>query len=136
MLDHGRKHAINGCHRVADTLGYFLYLLDIILIVVDNHFIEFLVRDVHHVVRMSAPMHRILIDRYIHDILDVLLQNLVIELEICIENILDLTVNLKSFLMLEEINFTQFQPILKFSKDIKMHTYTFSSPGADRSLFT
>lgn len=68
---------------------------------VDNHFIEFLVRDVHHVVRMSAPMHRILIDRYIHDILDVLLQNLVIELEICIEDILDLTVNFKRFLMLK-----------------------------------
>ena len=58
---------------------------------------KFLIRHVHDMIGMSAPMNRKLIDRNINNILDIFLNNLLIKRRILIENFLNRTEHFKRF---------------------------------------
>ena len=71
----------------------------------NNSELELLIRDVKNMWGMTTPMNRILIDTYINYVLNVLLDQLIVVLRLCIENIFKRTVNLKSFIPLKKKSF-------------------------------
>ena len=71
----------------------------------NNGELELLIRDVKNMWGMTTPMNRILIDTYINYVLNVLLDQLIVVLRLCIKNILKRTVNLKSFISLQKKSF-------------------------------
>jgi len=74
--------------------------------------VEFLIRDVHEMTRMSAPVHRVLIDGYVHNVLNILFDDLLVKRRILVENILDGAGHFKGFVPFQKIMLLQLKSIL------------------------
>ena len=115
MLDHGVEHAVESQGGIADSIGDVSELSDELVVVLCDKGVEFLIGDVHEVAGVSAPVHRVLVDGDVHDVLDVLLDDLLVERGILVEDILDGAAHPKGLAPIQQLMLLHLQSVLELT---------------------
>ena len=101
---------------LTDQSGNIFKFLYILFVVFNNGEFKLLVGDVQNMRGMPAPVHRVLVDADIHNVLNILFDDLIVEFWWLVKNILDGAVDFKGFISFEEVSFIYFKSVLKLSK--------------------
>ena len=115
MLDHGVEHAVESQGGIADSTGDVSELPDEPVVVLGDKGVEFLIGDVHEVAGVSAPVDRVLVDGDVHDVLDVLLDDLLVERGVLVEDILDGAGHLEGLAPVQQPMLLHLQPVLELA---------------------
>ena len=107
---------VEGKWGLADQSGNIFKFLYILFVMLNNGVLELLVGDVQDMRGMAAPVHRVLVDTDVHNVLNVLFDDLVVEFGGLVENIFDGAVHFKGFISFEEVDFVYFKSVLELSE--------------------